>query len=146
VGGPNTIPLNIREVKLSSNSLTHEATQFGDSICPVCISTFKCLFIRTQPMRVLSDTGGGYHLEALNIRSDQSPSLSSIILHFPLISPLVSNYANHSTILLNHIEPPSIRKGPITSGFQPLIFYRWPTQLIITYYHYISFIGVNNAV
>jgi hypothetical protein len=27
--------------KVSSNSLTHEATQFGDSICPVCVSTFQ---------------------------------------------------------------------------------------------------------
>jgi hypothetical protein len=36
--------------KVSSNSSTHEATQFGDSICPVCACTFKCFFIQTQPM------------------------------------------------------------------------------------------------
>jgi hypothetical protein len=29
--------------KVSPNSLTHEATQFGDSICPVCVSTFQML-------------------------------------------------------------------------------------------------------
>jgi hypothetical protein len=49
---------------------------------------FKCLFIRTQPMRALTDTGGGYHLGALNIMSDHSPSFPSSILHFPLIVPL----------------------------------------------------------
>jgi hypothetical protein len=29
--------------KVSSNSSTHEATQFGDSICPVCVSTFQMI-------------------------------------------------------------------------------------------------------
>jgi hypothetical protein len=29
--------------KVSSNSSTHEATQFGDSICPVCVSTVQML-------------------------------------------------------------------------------------------------------
>jgi hypothetical protein len=73
--------------KVSSNSSKHEATQFGNFICPVCVSTFKCLFIRTQPTRAIINTGGGYHLEALNIRSEHSPSFPSNILHFPLIVP-----------------------------------------------------------
>jgi hypothetical protein len=30
---------------VSSNPSAHEAIKFGDSICPVCVSTFKCLFI-----------------------------------------------------------------------------------------------------
>jgi hypothetical protein len=33
----------VKQGKVSSNSLTHEATQFGDSICPICISTFQLL-------------------------------------------------------------------------------------------------------
>jgi hypothetical protein len=74
--------------KVSSNSSMHKATQFGDSICAVCVSIFKCLFIQTQPMRALTDTGGGYHLEASNIKSDHSPSFSSSILYFSLIAPL----------------------------------------------------------
>jgi hypothetical protein len=45
-------------------------------------------------MRALTDTGGGYHLEAPNIRSDHSPSFPSNILHFPLIAPL--------GLILNH--------------------------------------------
>jgi hypothetical protein len=79
--------ISVKQGKVSSNSLTHEATQFGDSICPVCVSTFKCLFIWTQPMWALIDIGGGYHLEALNIRSDHSSSFPFSILHFPLIAP-----------------------------------------------------------
>jgi hypothetical protein len=31
----------VKQGKVSSNSSTQEATQFGDSICPVCVSTFK---------------------------------------------------------------------------------------------------------
>jgi hypothetical protein len=46
-------------------------------------------------MRALIDIGGGYHLEAPNIRSDNSPSFSSSILHFPQIAPLGLNL-NHS--------------------------------------------------
>jgi hypothetical protein len=66
--------------------VAYNATQFGDSICPVCVSTFKCLFIRTQPTWALIDSGGGYHLGALNIRSDHSPSFPSSNLYFPLIA------------------------------------------------------------
>jgi hypothetical protein len=76
----------VRYGRIASISTAHDATQFGDSICPVCISTFKCLFIRTQATWALIDTGGGYHLEAPNIISDHFPSFPSSILHFPLIA------------------------------------------------------------
>jgi hypothetical protein len=78
---------SFRYGRIASISAAHDATQFGDSIYPVCVSTFKCLFIRTQPMWALTDIGGGYHLEAINIRSNHSPSFPSCILHFPLIAP-----------------------------------------------------------
>jgi hypothetical protein len=48
---------------------------------------FKCLFIRTQPTRALINTGGGYHLGALNLRSWPLSTFSSSILQFPLIAP-----------------------------------------------------------
>jgi hypothetical protein len=34
---------SVKQGKVSSNSSTHEATQFGDSICPVCVSIFQML-------------------------------------------------------------------------------------------------------
>jgi hypothetical protein len=85
---------------------------------------FKCLFIRTQPTRALIDTGGGYHLWAPNIRSDHSSSFPSSILHFLLIAPPGLQLCQP----FNHLAKPhkaSIdRKGPITTRFQPLVFYR----------------------
>jgi hypothetical protein len=79
---------------------------------------FKCLFIQTQPTRALTATGGGYHLGALNIRSDHSPSFPSSILHFCLIAPPGLQLCQP----FNHLAKPhrtSIdRKDPITSGFK----------------------------
>jgi hypothetical protein len=80
--------------KVSSNSSTHEATKFGDFICPVYVSTFKYLFNRAQPTRTLINIGGGYHLKALNFRADHSSSFPSNILPFLLITP--------SGLILNH--------------------------------------------
>jgi hypothetical protein len=77
----------VRIGRIASVSAAHDATQFEDSICPICVSTFKCLFIQTQPTCALINTGGGYHLETLNIRSDHSPSFPYSILYFPLIAP-----------------------------------------------------------
>jgi hypothetical protein len=70
---------SVRYGRIASVSVAHNATQFGDSICPVCVSTFKCLFNRAQPTRALIDIDGGYHLEAPNIISDHSPSFPSSI-------------------------------------------------------------------
>jgi hypothetical protein len=35
----------IRYGRIVSILVAHDATKFGNSICPVCVSTFKCLFI-----------------------------------------------------------------------------------------------------
>jgi hypothetical protein len=86
-------PLN--RGKISSNLSIREATQFEDFICLVCVSTFKCLFIQTKPTRALIDTGRGYHLGALNSRSDHTPSFPSSILCIPLIA-LPGLILNHS--------------------------------------------------
>jgi hypothetical protein len=37
--------------KVSSNLSTHEATQYGDSTCPVCVSTFQML-VHSDPTDV----------------------------------------------------------------------------------------------
>jgi hypothetical protein len=65
----------VRYGRIASVSAAHDTTQFGDSICPVCISTFNYLFIWTQPTWALIDTGGGYTLK-LQI-SDQTTPLPS---------------------------------------------------------------------
>jgi hypothetical protein len=115
---------SVRYGRISFVSATHDATQFGDSICLVCVSTFKCLSNRAQPTWALIEIGGGYHLGAPNIRPDHSPSFPSSILHFPLIALLGLQLCQS----FDHIAKPyrtSIDiKGPIASGFQPLIFYR----------------------
>jgi hypothetical protein len=72
--------------KISFNSSTHKATKFGDSICLVCVSTFKCLFIRAQPTHALTNTGGRYNHGAPNFRSDHSSSFPSSIRLFPPIA------------------------------------------------------------
>jgi hypothetical protein len=118
---------SIRYRRIASVSVAHDATQFGDSICPICISTFKCLFIQTQPRQALIDTGGGYHIEVLNIRSDHSPSLSSSILHFHLIAPSSLQLCHSFDHLAKSHRTSIDRKDPIASGFQPLVFYRYPT-------------------
>jgi hypothetical protein len=85
----------VRYDRIAFVLVAHNATMSGDSICPVCVSTFKCLFIRTQPTWALIDTGRGYHLGALNFGSDHSSSFPSSILAFPLIA-LLGLILNHS--------------------------------------------------
>jgi hypothetical protein len=115
---------SVRYGRIASVSVAHNTTQFGDSICPVCVSTFKCLFNRAQPMRALINTGRGYHLKALNIRSDHSPSFPSSILYFPLIAPPGLQLCQSFDHLAKPHRTSIDRKGPIASEFQPLIFYR----------------------
>jgi hypothetical protein len=107
---------------------------------------FKYLFIQTQPTWALTDIGRGYHLGAPHFRSDHSPSFPSSILHFPLIIPVGHQLCQPFDCLAKPHRTSIDRKGPITSGFQPLVFYRQPIQQSTTYYHYFSFIGVNKVV
>jgi hypothetical protein len=78
---------------------------------------FKCLFNMAHPTRALIDTGGGYHLGALNIRSDHSSSFPSSILHFPLIAPPGLQLCQPFVHLAKPHRTSIDRKGPITSGF-----------------------------
>jgi hypothetical protein len=108
---------SVRYGRIAFVSAAHDATRFGDSICPLCVSTFKCLFNKAQPTWALIDTGGGYRLGAPNIRSDHSPSFPSSILHFPLIAPPGLQLCQS----FDHLTKPHMtsidRKGPIMSGF-----------------------------
>jgi hypothetical protein len=113
----------VKRDKVSSNLSTHQATKFEDSICPVCISTFKWLFNRAQVMQALTDTGGGHLLGAPNFRLDHSPSFPSSILSIPLIAPPSLQLCQPFDHLAKPHRTSIDRKGPITSGFQPLDFY-----------------------
>jgi hypothetical protein len=139
-GCPNTIIYNIHtEVGYHPTRRHAKLLSLGIPYVPYASVHFKCLFIQTQPMWALNDTGGSYHLRALNIRSNHSSYFSPSILHVPLIVlPGLQLCQPHRTSI--------DRKGPIASGFQPLVFYRKTTPLSIAYYRYLSFIGVNKVV
>jgi hypothetical protein len=116
----------VRYGRIASVSVAHDATQFGDSICPVCISTFKCLFIRTQPTWALIDTGGGYHLEAPNIISDHSSFFPSSILYFPVIAPpgLILNYSIIYSSSQHFFYEPGYKSPKSREWSLSLYFYR----------------------
>jgi hypothetical protein len=128
----------VKRGKVSSNPSTHEATKFGDFICPICVCTFKYLFIRAQPMRALIDTGGGCHLGALNFRLDHSSSFPSSILPFLLIAPSSLQLCQYVDHLAKPYRTSIDRKGSITSGYQSLNFYRLSIQLR-AFYRCLSF-------
>jgi hypothetical protein len=84
-----------RDGRVSSNLATDEATMFAGlhkSRRRQYIT--KCLFIRAQPTRALIDTGGGYHLGALNL---QSNPLILLPIQYSSLSP---NFPARS-----HIKP-----------------------------------------
>ncbi len=82
--------------KALSNSLTHKATQFEDSIYPVCASTFQML-VHSDP----TDAGHNQHRRGLPPWSSEflirplSTFLSSI-LQFPLIAQPGLQLCQHS--------------------------------------------------
>jgi hypothetical protein len=87
-GWPNTIPYNIyKEVGYRPTRRHTKLLSLEIPYVPYVSVHFKCLFIRTQSTWVLNDTGGSYHLRALNYRSDRSSSFLSSILYFFLIAP-----------------------------------------------------------
>jgi hypothetical protein len=72
----------------------------------------------------LTDTSGGYHHGAPNFRSDHSSSFPSSILYFPLIVPSSLQLCQPFDHFAKPHKTSIDKKGPITSGFQPLVFYR----------------------
>jgi hypothetical protein len=93
----------VRYGRIASISVAHDATQFGDSICLICISTFQML-VHSDPtdaglpiqyfpfsfhsfsssiLDIRSDYSPSFPSCILDIRSDYSPSFPSSILHFP---------------------------------------------------------------
>jgi hypothetical protein len=124
-GWPNIIRYNIhKEVGYRPTRRHTKLLSLWDPI-KSCMRQYTTQTCSSGPDdRSWTDTGGGYHLEALNFRLDHSSSFPSSILPFPLIAPPGLQLCQ----LFDHLAKPhrtSIdRKGPIASGFQPLIFYR----------------------
>jgi hypothetical protein len=125
VGGPNTIPMSsVKRGKVSSNSTTIKLLSLWDPINPICVSTqLNACWNRAQPTRSLIDAGGGYHLRAPNLTSDHSHSSHPVFPTSPScpawshIKPIADHYHKpHGTTI--------VRRGPIASGYQPLVFYR----------------------
>jgi hypothetical protein len=73
----------------------------------------------TQPTRALTNTGWGYHLEALNFRSDHSSSFPSSILPFPLIVPPGLQLCQYRDHLAKPHRISIDKKGPIMNGYPP---------------------------
>jgi hypothetical protein len=113
---PDTIPYNIhKEVGYHPTQRHTKLLSLGISYVPYALVHFKCLFIWTQPTWALNDTGGGYHLGALNFRSDHSSSFPSSILHFSLIAlpglqlchSINNSSSQHSTLEPGYKSPKS---------------------------------------
>jgi hypothetical protein len=126
-GWPDTILYNIhKEVGYRPTRWHAKLLILGIPYVPYASIHFKCLFIRTQPTRALNDTGGGYHLGALNFRSDHSSSFPSNILHFPLIAPPgleLCHFINYSSS--QHSTHESAYKSPKSHEWSlPLDFYQ----------------------
>jgi hypothetical protein len=123
-GWLDTIPYNIHKEEGYRPTQRHvKLFSLGIPYVMYASVHFKCLFIQTQPTWALIVTGGGYHLGALNIISDHSSSFPSSILHFPLIAPPSLQLCQPFYHLAKPRRTSIDRKGPITSGFQPLVFY-----------------------
>jgi hypothetical protein len=103
-GWPDTIPYNIHK------AVGYRPTRWHTKLLSLQgpIKSYMCQYATQtcssgQDDRSLTDIGRGYHLGALNFRSDHSSSFPSSILHFPLIARSVSNYAILSTIQVLNI-------------------------------------------
>jgi hypothetical protein len=113
-----------REVRYHPTPGQTKLLSLGIPYVPYALVQFKCLFNRDQPTWALIDTGRGYHLVALNFRSDHSSSFPSSILSFPLIAPPGLQLCQPFDHLAKPHRTSIDRKGPIASGFQPHVFYR----------------------
>jgi hypothetical protein len=122
-GCPDTIPYNIhKEIRYHPTRRHVKLLSLGISYVTYASVHFKCLFIRTQPTRALNDTGGGYHLRALNFISDHSSSFPSSILHFPLITP-------HGLQLCHSINYSSSQHSTHEPGYKSPKSHEWSLPL-----------------
>jgi hypothetical protein len=85
-GWPDTIPYNIhKEVRYRLTRWHMKLLSLRDPIKSGMRQYITQTCSSGSDDRSLTDIGGGYHLGALNFKSDHSSSFPSSILHFPLI-------------------------------------------------------------
>jgi hypothetical protein len=113
----------IRLARIASVLAAHEATQF--------VGPHKISYAPVHNLNLLTGARRSVlnqHRRGLpgaqNFRSDHSHSFPSSILHFPLIAPPGLQLCQPFDLLAKPHRTSIDRKGPIVSGFQPLIFYR----------------------
>jgi hypothetical protein len=124
-GWPDTIPYNIhKEVGYLPTRRHMKLLSLGIPYVPYASVYFKCLFIQTQLMWALINTGGGYHLGAPNIISVHSSCFPSNILYFPLIALPNLQLCQPFDHLAKPHRTSIDRNDPIASEFQPLVLYR----------------------
>jgi hypothetical protein len=114
----------VRYGRIASVLAAHEATQFAGPIKSRMRQYTTQTCSSGSDDRSLTDTGGGYHLRALNFISDHSSSFPSSILYTPIIAPSSLQLCQPFDHFAKPHKTSIDRKGPIASGFQPLIFYR----------------------
>jgi hypothetical protein len=83
----------IRYGRITSISVTHDTTQFGDSICPVCINTFQML-VHSNP----TDAGLNRHRRGLPPWSSEFMIQSTLNLLIQY-SPFSPNCPTRSPIM-----------------------------------------------
>jgi hypothetical protein len=77
----------VRFGRIASVSMTHDATQFGDSICLVCVSTFQMLVHSDPTDADLNRLKRGLPPWSSEYQNRSLPSFPSSIFHFLLIAP-----------------------------------------------------------
>jgi hypothetical protein len=117
---------SVRYGRIASVSAAHYATQFGDFICHVCVSTFQML-VHSDPIdadlnwlrRGLPPWSSKYQIRPL-------PSFPSNILHFLLIAPSglqLCHSINYSSSQPSNLKPGN--KSPKSHEWSlPLDFYQ----------------------
>jgi hypothetical protein len=124
-GWPDTIPYNThKEVRYRPTQRHMKLLSLWDPIKSRMRQYTTQTYLSRPNNRSLTDTGGDYHLEALNFRSDHSSSLPSNILPFPLIASPGLQLCQPFDHLAKPCRTSINRKGPFVSGFHPLVLYR----------------------
>jgi hypothetical protein len=113
--------------KVSSNSLIHDTTQFGDSICPGCIGTFQMLAQQGSTDAGLTQHGQGLPPWSSKFMIQITLNLSHPVFStFPKLTHPVSNFAN---ISMNSIKPH--RTSKVGGAYRERLS---PAQLLLIVY------------